>query len=715
MPIFIAYWIVVGVVSMAVMPKQRPPSLIEGPTVPQPSATSSEPRPPLPTLIDRAHTYLARLDEHYQAFIQTHLDPWLTGHLWNEQLRLLTGHEQQKLSPLEKQTNRTLALGIGALGLLALAHLTGWPLTPIVVAIGIYNFWLGLQEGWRVAIEERRFSIMHLTLLYLVGLWLGGHYLVGTIGLVFGNLCHKIELLTRSMARYLLSHLFYQQPQQVWVILDGVEMEIPFERLQRGDILVLDAGQVVPIDGIIVHGVATLDQHRLTGESQPTEKTVGDPVLASTLVLGGRIHVRVEKTGIETTAGRIGDILNRTVERQEIRLVDQFKSLEKTRVPMLAGGALGWIRGGPQTAVATLGCNFLIGTIPLRLLTLLNGLQAGAQRGILIKDGRVLERLPGIDTIVFDKTGTLTLEQPRVVQIHTRSGYSEAQVLTLAAAVEQRQTHPIAQAILAEAAKRQLVLPAMDKAHYELGYGLTMWLEGQRVRVGSGRFMEMEHLRLPASLRRAQDACQEQGHSLVLLAVETKVVGAIELAAALRPQAKRVIDWLKQRGLAVYILSGDQDAPTRKLAAELGMTGYFANTLPEQKTERIKQLQAQGQQVCFVGDGINDAIALRQATVSISLRGATTVAIDAAQIVLMNDDLMQLPVLLELAQDYEQVIATNATFAERFSLAAAAGVLLIPSFRFGMVELLWNVQFAIGLGIANRPLLKREKGAIVSD
>lgn len=247
-----------------------------------------------------------------------------------------------------------------------------------------------------------------------------------------------------------------------------------------------------------------------------------------------------------------------------------------------------------------------------------------------------------------------------MVQIHRSAGYGETEVLAFAAAAEQRQTHPIAQAILAAAAERQLVLPTLDEAYYELGYGLLVWLQGQQVRIGSERFLAMEHLSLPASLRMAQNAAHGQGHALVFVAVADEVIGALELAATLRPEAKALVDWLRLRGLALYILSGDQDAPTRKLAVELGMSGYFANTLPAQKAERVKELQAQGRRVCFIGDGINDAIALRQAEVSISLRGATTVATDAAQIVLMDDDLTQLRVLWELAQGFERSLAANA-------------------------------------------------------
>ena len=480
-----------------------------------------------------------------------------------------------------------------------------------------------MREAWRVTAEERRFSLLHLFFIYFAWLWFGGYYQVGTFGIIFGGLCMKVELLTQTVTRHSLTHLFGEQPAQVWVLLDGVEIEMPFEQLRLGDILVLTAGQQVPVDGVVVQGNATMDQHHLTGESQPVEKAVGDTVLAATLMLGGRIHVRVEKTGAETTAAKIGDVLNHTVERQELQLADMYKTFEYTRWPMLAGSALGWLIGGPTKAVAVLGCNYLTSQIPLRLLTLLNGLGFGAEHGVLVKDGRALERLPMIDTVVFDKTGTLTLDRQQVVQIHACANYAEAEVLWFAATAEQRQTHPIAQAIL---------------------------------------------------------------------------------AATLRPESQATIEFLRKQGLALYIISGDQEAPTRKLYAELGMSGYFANTLPEQKAERIKELQAQGKQVCFIGDGINDAIALRQAEVSISLRGATTVATDAAQVVLMEDDIAQLRTLWELALGFERSLADNARQAKQLSLLAAAGVLVLP-FNFWVSELLWGVQLITGVRTAQRPLL----------
>ena len=660
-------------------------------------------------LAEEVRARLAKLDERYQAWIQSHIDPWLAKSMHDRQMLALTQGGQRQLGKLEKDMNRCLIPAVTAIGLVGLEALSGLVLSPFVVAIGLWTVWPAVKENYRIAVEEHRLSILHLLLGYTFGLWFGGTYLAAVGGLMLNMLGAKVQLLTQVVTRHSLSHLFGEQPAQVWVVVDGVEMQIPFGQLRMGDILVLDAGQPVPVDGVVVQGTAMLDQHRLTGESEPVEKSAGDPVLAATLVLGGRIRVRVEKTGAETTAGRIGDILNRTVDRQEMRLADYFKDVEHTMLPTLAAGVLGWAIRGPRTGLALMGCNYLVGTISLRLLVMLNSLSLAARRGILIKDGRALEVLDAVDTLVFDKTGTLTLERQQVVRIHAAPAWEEAEVLRLAAAVEHRQTHPIAQAIVRAAAVRGLALAQIDESHYEIGAGLKARLDGRLVLVGSQRFLAAEGISLPETLSAAQHASQAKGHSMVFVTADDTVAGCIELSATLRPEAEVVVEWLRNRGLALYILSGDQEGPTRKLAGQLAMDGYFANTLPEQKAEKVKQLQAQGRRVCFVGDGINDAVALLQADVSISFRGATTVASDAAQVVLMEDHLEQIPVLMELARGYQRNIDGIARRAKGYSVAAGTGVLLWPRYQFYVVPLLWAAQLVASLYSVSQPMLKESE------
>ena len=690
-----------GGIAAIALARRRPTPLIDYldmPTLP----TNPPQAVPCQGQQEAACTRLAELDDQYQAFIQTHLDPWLVSGLRDQHMRALTQGGLRHLSELEKDLNRSLITSVAALGLAGAEALAGFNATPLIMAFGLCTTWPAVKEVYRIAVEERRLSILHLITGYAVAQWFSGIYWAAISGMLVTTLGSKVQLLTRIVTRHSLSHLFGEQPAHVWVVVGGVEMQVPFEQLRVGDILVLDAGQPVPVDGMVVEGAATLDQHRLTGESQPVEKAVGDTVLAATVVLGGRVRVRVEKAGQETAAARIGDILNRTVDRQEVRLADYFKDVEYTLMPMLAASAFGWLLRGPQTATALLGCNYLAGTVSLRLLPLLNALSLAAERGILVKDGQALETLGRVDTFIFDKTGTLTLERQQVVQVHAVPGFGEEDVLRIAAAAEHRQSHPIAHAIVEEAAARRLVVPRIDEAHYALGAGLRVKLEGTLVRVGSQRFLEAEGIALPAVLRTAQ----REGHALVYVAVDGAAVGGIELSAALRPEAQAVVDWLKSRGHKLYILSGDQEGPTARLAGQLGMDGYFANTMPEQKACKVKELQDQGRRVCFVGDGINDAVALLQADVSISFRGGTTVASDAAQVVLMEDHLEQIQVLLELADAYNRAIQGTVRRAEGFSLGAGAGVLLLPKHQFQIVPLLWIAQLAISLANAGQPLLE---------
>lgn len=650
---------------------------------------------------------LARADEDYQMLVRTYIDPILAGRARDVHLQEIIGSKKRALTIQEKRSNRRLGLGFVAFGLLIDAYLTGIQVLPFVIVIGIYNLWPWFKESYRLAFKEKRFGIIHLISLYFAVMWLSGAFFIGVMGSIFSGICQKIQVITQIGAREDLIDVLGQKPQRVWIEIKGMEIEIPFEDLQLGDTLILDVGQMIPVDGVILEGWALIDQQRLTGESQPVEKSAGDPVLAATIVLSGKLRVRVEKSGNDTTAAKIADVLNRTVEYGIDNLRSEFDSVEHTVWPMLAGGLFGWLVGGPITGAAVLGCNYVVGVVPLRMITLLNALSIGSEHGILIKDGKVFESLKEIDTLVFDKTGTLTLEIPHIIGVHTCGKYDEDAVIRFAATAEHRQTHPIAQAIIAEASKRNLELPIIDAAHYEIGYGLKVTMEGVEVFVGSERFMKLENVDLPIDMQKHIDRCAFEGKSLVYIAVEKTLVGAIELDATLRPEALDIIAWLKGRGLNLYIISGDQEAPTRRLSNELRMDGYFANVLPERKASLIEELQMEGRKVGFIGDGINDAVALRKANVSISFRGATNVATDSAQVVLMEDNLEQIKTLFELTQAYEGNLKTNYNQAVTKSLLSSVAVLIFP-LKFAIVEAVWILTFVSGIRIATSPLLKEQ-------
>ena len=456
-----------------------------------------------------------------------------------------------------------------------------------------------------------------------------------------------------------------------------MEVEIPFDALQTNDVIVVSAGQVIPVDGLITKGVASVDQHKLTGESQPVEKGIGDAVFASTIVLIGRICVQTDKTGRETVAAQIGEILNQTADfKNEIQSRGEMIA-DKMTMPTIALSLLTWPILGYGSAVAvltnTLGFKMRF-FAPASMLTFLN---IASQQGILIKDGRSLDLLHQIDTVIFDKTGTLTLEQPYVGRIHTLEGIDEEELLRYAAATESGQTHPIAKAILGAAYEKKLTLPSIKDAAYKVGYGIQVELSDRTVHVGSHRFMRLEKVEIPPPLLDIQASCHEQGHSLVMVAFDRQIVGAIELHATIRPEAKRLVEQLYQRGMSTYIISGDQEQPTQMLAKRLGVDCYFANTLPEHKAAHIERLQNAGRSVCFVGDGINDSIALKKANVSISLRGATTIATDTAQVVLMDGTLNQLNQLFHLSQHFQENMKRNLLIATLPSMVCLGGIFFL--------------------------------------
>ena len=303
------------------------------------------------------------------------------------------------------------------------------------------------------------------------------------------------------------------------------------------------------------------------------------------------------------------------------------------------------------------------------------------------------------------KLGTLTLAQPHVGHIYTCGLYQAETILKYAATAEQKQPHPVARAILQAATERQVRLVHAETAVYQIGFGLTADIGRQRVHVGSLRFIEREGLAIPATIRHAQAECHSQGHSLVCVAIDGQLAGAIELQATIRPEAKRMIRVLRQHGIrSMAIISGDAEPPTQKLATELGIHQYYAETLPEDKAQLIAQLQKSGRSVCYIGDGINDALAMKQADVSISLRGASSVATDTAEVILMNESLSQLPELFRLSREYAPNMQLSAAAIVAPSLLGVGGALFL---NFGLMYSAVLPQIALLLGTLNasRPLL----------
>ncbi len=338
-------------------------------------------------------------------------------------------------------------------------------------------------------------------------------------------------------------------------------------------------------------------------------------------------------------------------------------------------------------------------------ISVLNFLRIASENNILIKDGRVFESLSQVDTIVFDKTGTLTEEHPHVGKIYTFNESNENELLKYAAMAEYKQVHPIAKAILKKAHEQKLSLPKIDYASYEVGYGIKVNYSNKLILVGSINFMEMEEIAIPEEMKNIKSDCDEHGYSLVIVAIDNQIKGAIELRATIRPEAKNIINELRQRNMSIYIISGDQESATKQLAHELGIKNYFANTLPEKKAHLIEKLQKEGKYVCFIGDGINDSIALKKAQVSISLHGASAVATDTAQILLMDKSLNRLSQLFDLADELNTNLNIGMLTTTIPGIMIIGGALFL---HFGIVTSIILSYSGLTAGMLNSmlPLLK---------
>ncbi|MBI4785611.1 MAG: heavy metal translocating P-type ATPase [Chloroflexi bacterium] len=597
---------------------------------------------------------------------------------------------QAKFQAEDRALDQDLALSAAALGVTTVGALVAHPLVllslPFLLKLSI-PYW---RAGYRSLVEQRKIDRAVFDAAVTTGLFASG--LFSLLAFLEGaqSLSKKLVLRTRNRSEQALTGAFGEQPRKVWIVApSGQEIEIPFEELKPGDQVIVSGGQRIPADGYITRGIATIDRRMLTGESQPGESGVGDSVFASTLVVSGQIFLRVEKSGQETTAAQIADILRNTADYQSSVELWSQRFADQVALPQLALTAAALPVAGAQGAMAVLVSDVAWDARVTGPLSVLNFLNLATKQGILVKDGRALELLSKVNTIVFDKTGTLTLEQPELGRIYVHNGLDENQLLTYAASAESRQTHPFARAILQAAQARQLDLSASQDAHYQEGFGILVHLPDVRVHVGSARYMDMEGIDIPTDWRALQAAGHAQGYSYVYVAVNRRLSGMIELRPAIRPEVKHLVQQLKARNLSLYILSGDHQQVTAALAEQLGIEHYLAEVLPAGKAEIVERLQADGASVCFVGDGINDAIALKKAHVSVSLRGASTVAADVASIVLLDGNLEKLGRLFEIADGLHANLRTDLLASFVPGAAAIGGVFLfhlgvLPAFVIGM-------------------------------
>ena len=574
---------------------------------------------------------------------------------------------------------------------------------PIYLGLFIYSM-LPIYRSAEKQIQEKKIGLeVLITSSSLLGIALSQYSGMQLDG-IFYYLGHKLVAKAEGHSKKIFTDIFTQLPRKVWVLKDHVEVEMPLENIVSNDIVIVTIGEIIAIDGTIVKGMAIIDQHVLTGESQPVEKQVGDKALASTVVISGKIWIKVEQAGKETVVSQVNQILNQAAQFQTQLHLRGDEWSHKAVVPFMGISFVAYLLTGPMGALVCLSSHFGTRFKVIAPLSTLNHLEVALKKGILVKDGRALEKLTQVDTLLFDKTGTLTEEIPEVGKITTCDSYQEEDVLSYAALAEQKLKHPIAKAIINKANAFQLNLPEVEDANYQIGYGVTVTFDGQLIQVGSQRFMDIEGIRLPEKIGDVLNHAHQQGHSLVMVSLNHKLIGVIEIQVVVRSEVKQMLHELRQHGIKhMAIVSGDQKQPTQNLAEQLGMDDYFYEILPQEKAKIVEQLQQEGKTVGFVGDGINDTIAMKQADVSISLMGASSIATDVAQIILMEENLYLIVELLKLSKQLDTNLKTSLGILFVPSVLGLGGTFL---FHIGFITVVFlkNAFFLVGTANTMLPL-----------
>ncbi|MEC5325104.1 heavy metal translocating P-type ATPase [Aurantimonas sp. A3-2-R12] len=558
----------------------------------------------------------------------------------------------------------------------------------------VYPSWPFFVAAWRAL----RNGVLNMAVLVVLSVGTGYVFSVGStfffpgvqfyeavaVLLVFILLGHWLEMRARAGASAAIRTLLDLAPPMATVLRNGRETEVPTAEVQADDIVVIRPGNKIPVDGEIVEGESLVDESMLTGESMPVNKTPGDQVIGATINKSGSFKYRATKVGADTALAQIVKLVQ---EAQNSKAPAQLLADRASQWLVVIAIVIGlatfaawfWWIGSPLLFALTLTITVFVIACPDALglatpMAVMVGTGLGAMNGILFKNAGALEDATKLDIIVFDKTGTLTMGQPRVVEVVTAEARAEADVLRTAAAVERGSDHPLALAII-ERAEGIDVPQALAFLNRE-GMGAQAEIEGETVFLGNRRLMDEEKIDL-GTLANEAERLKGEGRTVVHVARGGRVLGLIAIADAPRPNAMATVAKLRERGVEVAMLTGDNEGTARRIADELGIAIVFADVLPGQKADKVKQLQAEGKRVGMVGDGVNDAPALTQADVGFAIGAGTDVAMESADVVLMKSDPYDVLGAIELSRATLRKMHQNLFWAVAYNVVAfpmAAGV-----------------------------------------
>lgn len=540
--------------------------------------------------------------------------------------------------------------------------------TTAAIIFSLYNTFQ-IYTGHFMAVE----SLYYETAGIIIALILLGRYL---------------ESVSKGKTSEAIKKLMELAPKMATVLQNGEERVIPIEAVAVGDIILVRPGEKIPVDGVVQSGNTSIDESMLTGESMPVDKKDGDRVFAASLNINGSISFRATKVGSDTALAQIIRLVEEA-QGSKAPIAKMADIVSGYFVPIVCGIALlafaAWMISGQTLAFSlTIFISILVIACPCALglatpTAIMVGTGKGAENGILIKGGEALEMTHKIQTIVFDKTGTITLGKPAVTDVIPGDGYSTESLLAIAASAENSSEHPLGQAIVREAASRRLDLMEISQFLAVPGHGIEVLVEGKQVLAGNQKMM-LEHGISLNLFHDTADRLALQGKTPMYISVDGALAGIIAVADVVKESSAKAIRVLKDMGIEVAMITGDNQKTAHAIAAQVGIDRILAEVLPGEKANEVKKLQAEGRRVAMVGDGINDAPALAQSDIGIAIGSGTDVAMESADIVLMRSDLMDVATAIRLSKSTIRNIKQNLFWAFGYNVAGipiAAGVLYL--------------------------------------
>lgn len=538
----------------------------------------------------------------------------------------------------------------------------------LAYAIGGYHkAWEGLQTLFK----EKELDVDLLMVVAAIGAASIGYWKDGAILIFIFSLSGALEGYTMERTNNAIESIMKLRPEEA-IVLDGnVEKRVRVEELKQGDILIVKPGERIAADGIVNEGYSAVNQASITGESIPTDKSPGDEVFAGTMNGQGTLVFKVTKPAEATLLAKI---INLVQEAQSERPPSQLfvERFERTYAKIVVAGAVlmatvpPFILGWTWSETIYRAMIFLVVASPCALVSsvmpaVLSGIANGARNGILFKGGAYLEAIGNLRVVAFDKTGTLTEGVPKVTDIATYGNYSENELISIAASLETWSEHPIAKAILGVAKEKSIGLLPTTKLEAIPGLGIHGSVDGRECRIG--KMDLIEGLTLFEQEKKTVRQLEDQGKTVIFVNVENDVIGFLAVQDTLRPEAQETVKTLKQMGIKVVMLTGDNASTAQIIGKQAGVDQVYAELLPEQKVEIIKNIGEHGK-VAMIGDGVNDAPALAASSVGIAMGAAgTDIALETANVVLMADDISKVPYAISLGQRSIRVIKQNVTFA----------------------------------------------------